>query len=204
MAGFKYNLTPEKELEERYDVQTGINRRGPFVLNTEKLPVGTKLPKFAPICADMKHHTCELVRNMTVFEAYANGTTDLAIKVAKGSFPYAGMFIGKTGKGGAKVTAVDTSNADYDVLTIEAVFGATLAVGDVIYEATAVGGNTQKFIANSALYALDNANNMNMIDSEITNCALLRTAAEIEPSKLAIPFSANDKANLQGWFQFNE
>ena len=42
-AGFKYNLTPEVEMEERYDVQTGIRRRGPFVLDTTHIPAGAKL-----------------------------------------------------------------------------------------------------------------------------------------------------------------
>ena len=29
-AGFKYNIEPEPSIEERYDVSTGVRRRGPY------------------------------------------------------------------------------------------------------------------------------------------------------------------------------
>ena len=54
-AGFKYDLVPPVEQEERYDVQTGIRRRGPFKLDTQNLVVGSFLPRFTPICADLKN-----------------------------------------------------------------------------------------------------------------------------------------------------
>ena len=75
---------------------------------------------------------------------------------------------------------------------------AGLPKGTVLFEAKAVSGTAQKYIANSALF------NKTKVDDGIVLVALLRTAAEIEPSKLAIPFSANDKANMKGWFEFNE
>ena len=196
-AGFKYNLTPEVAMDERYDVQTGIRRRGSFVLDTTNIPVGTKLPSFAPMYADLKYHKVTLVRNFKVVEAYTNGENALSIKIAKGAYPYVGMHVGN-GTKGATVSAIDTSNAAYDTLTIAAAFGANLAVGAVLFEATAVGGTKQKNVANSALYE-------NFIVTEgINNVALLRTAAEIEPDKLVIPFSANDREALKGWFQFND
>lgn len=185
------------EKEERYDVSTGDRRIGSYILDKTNLPVGTKLPCFAPICADLKYKTCQLVRNMSVYEAYVTGDTALTIKVKKGSFPYAGMFVGN-GTKGATVSSVDVSNSSYDVLTIVAAFDVNLAVGDVLFEATAAGGTKQKYIANSALYA------RKKIDQDICNIELLRTAAEIEPDKLVIPFSASDKAQMAGWFQFNE
>jgi len=107
------------------------------------------------------------------------------------------MFIGNGSKG-AKVTAIDKSNEKYDVLTIEAAFGENVAKDAVLFEAAAVDGTKQKYVANSALYE------RTKVDDGIVLVALLRTAAEIEPSKLAIPFSENDKANLKGWFEFNE
>lgn len=196
-AGFKYDLQPAVEMEERYDVQTGIRRRGEYKLVTEHLSVGATLPVFAPICADLKDKFAYPVVNMTVAEAYTTGDSNLSIKVAKGSFPYKGMFVGNGSKG-AEVTAVDTTNSEYDTITIEAAFGANLPKGTVLFEAKAVSGTAQKYIANSALF------NKTKVDDGIVLVALLRTAAEIEPSKLAIPFSANDKANMKGWFEFNE
>jgi len=267
-AGFKYNLTPEVEMEERYDVQTGIRRRGPFVLDTTNIPAGAKLPSFAPMAADLKYHKVKLVRNFKVVEALtAAGTT---LKVAKGCFPYVGMSIGN-GAFTVKVSAVDLTNSAYDALTIAAT-GVALAKGDVLYESKAhvpemtvkadaannattikvntgsgayvgmkitdgthtatvtgvttgdsydtltlaatlgvaltadtsklneTGGLAQKEVANSALYE-----NYKVDDpSGINNVALLRTAAEIETEKLVIPFSAADRENLKGWFQFND
>lgn len=196
-AGFKYDLQPAVEMEERYDVQTGIRRRGEYKLVTEHLSVGATLPVFAPICADLKDKFAYPVVNMTVAEAYTTGDANLSIKVAKGSLAYKGMFVGNGSKG-AEVTAVDTTNSEYDTITIKAAFGANLPKGTVLFEAKAVSGTAQKYIANSALF------NKTKVDDGIVLVALLRTAAEIEPSKLAIPFSTNDKANMKGWFEFNE
>ena len=193
-AGFKYDLVPPVEQEERYDVQTGIRRRGPYKLDTTNLAVGTILPSFIPVDADLKNKFAPTVRNIRVAEAYASGTS---IKIAKTPLAYVGMFIGNGSKG-AKVTAIDKSNEKYDVLTIEAAFGENVAKDAVLFEAAAVDGTKQKYVANSALYE------RTKVDDGIVLVALLRTAAEIEPSKLAIPFSENDKANLKGWFEFNE
>ncbi len=193
-AGFKYDLVPPVEQEERYDVQTGIRRRGPYKLDTTNLAVGTILPSFIPVYADLKNKFAHMVRNIRVAEAYASGTS---IKIAKTPLAYVGMFIGNGSKG-AKVTAIDKSNEKYDVLTIEAAFGENVAKDAVLFEAAAVDGTKQKYVANSALYE------RTKVDDGIVLVALLRTAAEIEPSKLAIPFSENDKANLKGWFEFNE
>ena len=193
-AGFKYDLVPPVEQEERYDVQTGIRRRGPYKLDTTNLAVGTILPSFIPVYADLKNKFAHTVRNIRVAEAYASGTS---IKIAKTPLAYVGMFIGNGSKG-AKVTAIDKSNEKYDVLTIEAAFGENVAKDAVLFEAAAVDGTKQKYVATSALYERTE------VDDGIVLVALLRTAAEIEPSKLAIPFSENDKANLKGWFEFNE
>ena len=193
-AGFKYDLVPPVEQEERYDVQTGIRRRGPYKLDTTNLAVGTILPSFIPVYADLKNKFAHTVRNIRVAEAFASGTS---IKIAKTPLAYVGMFIGNGSKG-AKVTAIDKSNEKYDVLTIEAAFGENVAKDAVLFEAAAVDGTKQKYVANSALYE------RTKVDDGIVLVALLRTAAEIEPSKLAIPFSENDKANLKGWFEFNE
>ena len=193
-AGFKYDLVPPVEQEERYDVQTGIRRRGPYKLDTTNLAVGTILPSFIPVYADLKNKFAHTVRNIRVAEAYASGTS---IKISKTPLAYVGMFIGNGSKG-AKVTAIDKSNEKYDVLTIEAAFGENVAKDAVLFEAAAVDGTKQKYVANSALYE------RTKVDDGIVLVALLRTAAEIEPSKLAIPFSENDKANLKGWFEFNE
>ena len=196
-AGFKYDLVPPVEQEERYDVQTGIRRRGPFKLDTQNLVVGSYLPGFTPIYADLKNKFAYAVINVRVVEAYTTGDTALSIKVAKNSLAYVGMFIGN-GTKGAEVTAIDKSNANYDVLTIKAAFGENIAKDAILFQAVAVDGLKQKYVSNSALYE------RTKVEDGIVLVALLRTAAEIEPSKLVMPFSENDKANMKGWFEFNE
>lgn len=193
-AGFKYDYVPPVELEERYDAQTGIRRRGPFKLDMSNLTEGSYLPSFIPVYANLKTKFAYPVRNVKVIEAYASGT---AIKIAKNSLAYVGMFIGNGSKG-AKVTTIDKSNKTYDVLTTEAAFGEAIAKDSVLFEAVAVDGLKQKYVANSALYE------RTKVESGIVLVALLRTAAEIEPDKLVVPFSENDKENLKGWFEFNE
>lgn len=191
-AGFKYDLTPNDELEERYAVLTGDKRIGPYKLITT-LESGTVLPSFAPIYADKVNKKAYPVINVKVAEAYVSGAT--VIKVEKNSLAYKGMILG-SGKKGTTVSAIDNANADYDVLIIDGLAEAE-AVGTVLFEATAAGGTTQKYVANSALYGKATVGKDDLL-------TLLRTAAEIEPTKLVIPFSDNDKAEMKGWFDFND
>lgn len=193
MAGFKYNLPPKEEQEERYDVSTGLRRRGNYVLDVAGLAVGSYVPSFTPIAADLKAKTAKIVVNVLVKENV--GATDTKVKIAKGSYVVMGTILGN-GTKGATVNAIDKSKAEYDELTISAAMGA-LKSGDVLFEAKAADGTTPKNVANSALYETHKV-------ADGINCvALLQRAFEIEPEKLVTPFSAKDKANLPH-FQFNE
>lgn len=193
MAGFKYNLPPKEEQEERYDVSTGLRRRGNYVLDVAGLAVGSYVPSFTPIAADLKAKTAKIVVNVLVKENV--GATDTKVKIAKGSYVVMGTILGN-GTKGATVNAIDKSKADYDELTLSAAMGA-LKSGDVLFEAKAADGTTPKNVANSALYETHKV-------ADGINCvALLQRAFEIEPEKLVTPFSAKDKANLPH-FQFNE
>lgn len=193
MAGFKYNLPPKEEQEERYDVSTGLRRRGNYVLDVAGLAVGSYVPSFTPIAADLKAKTAKIVVNVLVKENV--GATDTKVKIAKGSYVVMGTILGN-GTKGATVSAIDKSKAEYDELTLSAAMGA-LKSGDVLFEAKAADGTTPKNVANSALYETHKV-------ADGINCvALLQRAFEIEPEKLVTPFSAKDKANLPH-FQFNE
>lgn len=128
-AGFTYNLTPEEEKVERYDVSSGVRRRGVYILDTTNLNVGDYLPSFAPIAADLVHKTCRVVRNVKVVEAaLANAT---AIKIAKGAFPYVGMLI-SDGNKSAEITAISRANTSYDLLTVS--LGNAVSVDQVLFE----------------------------------------------------------------------
>ena len=193
-AGYVYKIEPEPSVEERYDVESGRRRIGPYKLDTANLPVGEYLPSFTPIAADLKKKTAQVAIRVEVAEKFTTGS-NTTLKIKKKSFAYAGMHLGN-GSRGATVNSIDKSNPNYDTLTLAADFGATLEVGTVLFEATAVAGTTPKVTANSALYERHKIG-----DGELV--ALLMKAFDIEPAKLAIPFHAKDKANMP-YFQFNE
>lgn len=193
MAGFKYNLPPKEEKEERYDVSTGLRRRGNYVLDVAGLTVGSYVPSFTPIAADLKAKTAKIVVNVLVVEGADDNAAE--IKIAKGSYIQVGTILGN-GTKGATVDAIDKSKAEYDELTLSDAIGA-LKTGDVLFEAKAADGTTPKNVANSALYETHKV-------ADGINCvALLQRAFEIEPEKLVTPFSQKDKDNLPH-FQFNE
>ena len=178
-AGFTYNLTPEEVKEERYDVETGRRRRGPYKLDTANLPVGEYLPSFTPIAADLVKKTAKVAIRVEVAEKFTSGTT---LKVKKKSLAYVGMHIGDGAKG-ATVNGINKQNANYDELTLSKDLGAAVEAGSVLYEATDVNGTTPKVVANSALYERAK------VEDGIVLVALLMRAYEIEPSKLVMPFS---------------
>ena len=194
-AGFKYNIEPEPSIEERYDVSTGVRRRGPYKLDTTNLVVGSFLPSFTPIAADLVKKTAQVAIRVEVYEKFTTGS-NTTLKIKKNSLAYVGMHIGD-GSHGATINAIDKSDKAFDKLTLAADFGATVNAGTVLFEATAVNGTTPKVVANSALYE------RKQIDEGPVLVALLMRAFEIEPTKLAMPFHAKDKENLPH-FQFNE
>ena len=193
-AGFKYNIEPEPSVEERYDVSTGVRRRGPYKLDTTNLVVGSFLPSFTPIAADLVKKTAQVAIRVEVYEEFTTGS-NTTLKIKKNSLVYKGMHLGN-GAHGATINGIDKSDKAFDKLTLAADFGETLEAGTVLYEATEVSGTTPKVIANSALYE------RKQVEDGIVLVALLMRAFEIEPMKLAMPFSDIDKANMPH-FQFN-
>lgn len=194
-AGYKYYIEPEPSIEERYDVSTGVRRRGPYKLDTTNLVAGSFLPSFTPIAADLVKKTAQVAIRVEVYEKFTTGS-NTTLKIKKNSLAYVGMHIGD-GSHGATINAIDKSDKAFDKLTLAADFGATVNAGTVLFEATAVNGTTPKVVANSALYE------RKQIDEGPVLVALLMRAFEIEPTKLAMPFHAKDKENLPH-FQFNE
>lgn len=195
MAGFKYNLPPKEVQEERYDVSTGLRRRGNYVLDVAGLPVGSYVPSFTPITADLKAKTAKIAVRALVVESTTDGNAT-KIKVAKNPYLKDGMTLG-TGAKGAVIQSINRTNANYDEVTLVASFTDVVKNGDVLFEASAAGGTKPKSVANSALYE------SHKVTEGINSVALLMRAFEIEPEKLVIPFSEKDKANLPH-FQFNE
>lgn len=195
-AGTHYDLKPDYKPEEFYRVETGVRKSGPWKLDITNLVVGSFLPVFTPVQADLVKRTLVPVRNVKVIEAYTTGADALSIKIAKESLAYVGMCIG-SGKKGAKVVAIDKANKGYDVLTIEAAFGENITKDAVLFEATAVGGTVKKNTANFVLY------DAKKVESDgAVLCTLLMQAYEVKESKLVLPIHELDKVGLTSRFQF--
>ncbi len=193
-AGTKYNLTPAYQPEELYRVETGVRKSGPWKLDTTNLKDGVILPVFTPVEADLKKRTFVPVRNVELIESVA--AADTSVKIKKTPLVYLGMFLGD-GKKGATVKAIDNSNADYDVVTLEAAIGAALDKGAILFEATAEGGTKKKNTANFVLYDAKKVET----DSPVL-CTLLMQAYEVKEAKLHVPIHELDKAGLTSRFQF--
>lgn len=192
-AGTKYNIPPEYKPEELYRVETGVRKSGPWKLDTTNLPIGAVLPVFTPVEADLKTRTIVPVRNVQLYEAAT--ATDTAIKIKKSILVYVGMILGN-GKNGMTVKAVDTTNKDYDTVTLEAATGAELEMGAVLFEATAAGGTKKKNTANFVLY------DAKKVEDGIVLCTLLMQAYEVKEPKLHVPVHELDKIGLTCRFQF--
>lgn len=150
-AGTKYNLKAEYVPEEIYRVETGVRKSGPWKLEISNLTIGSYLPVFTPVFADLQKRTVVPVRNVEIYEKATSGSAT-KIKIKKGSLAYVGMHIGNGSKG-ATINSIDKSNSAYDELTLAADLGANAEVGEVWFEATAVGGTKKKATANFVLYA---------------------------------------------------
>jgi hypothetical protein len=192
-AGTHYDLNPEYKPQEFYRVESGVRKSGPWKLDTTNLSAGAVLPVFTPVQADVETRTFVPVRNVRVAEAYADGTE---LKIEKSPLVYVGMFLGN-GKNGAQVAAVDTSNKNYDLITLSAAFGAALAEGTVLFEATAAGGTKKKNTANFVTF------DEKKVDLGGTFITLLMQAYEIKESKLPVPIHELDKEGLTSRFQFD-
>lgn len=195
-AGTKYNLTPVYEPQEFYRVDTGERKSGPWRLDITNLVVGSFLPVFTPVQADLVRRVLTVVRNVRVVEKYVTGAGELSIKIAKKSLAYVGMFLGNGSKG-AEVVSIDKTNANFDVLAIKAAFGADIETGEVLFEATATDGTTKKNTANFVLY-----DTKKVEDEGPVLCTLLMQAYEIKESKLILPIHELDKVGLTSRFQF--
>lgn len=191
-AGVSYNLNAEPVIEELCRFETVFRHSGGFNLDDSSLTDGYIVPVLAPIAVDFTTRKVKVVKNATIVEA-ANASAT-SYKIAKNSLIAVGMYLG-TGAKGAEVTAIDKTNASYDLVTVAATIGAAVTVGQVLFEATAVGGTTPKNVANKLNYA------RTKVESGETVTAVGR-AYEVIESKLKLPISDKDKASLGDNFMF--
>ncbi len=193
-AGIHYKSDAYEVERELYSVKTGYRMIGGFNPTADTLSAykDKYLPTLCPIVIDTKTHTFEVISNIKVIEEAASGAT--SVKVAKNSLVAAGEIYAASSSKGLKVTAIDSSNDEYDLLTVEALSSKFDA--GVLYKAI-LSGSTYKAVgsANALLYTRTKM-------EEGCSITALGQAYEIKEDELYVPVSTADKASLTSRFLF--
>lgn len=138
MPGVHYDSAPLPVEKELYRIDTGYRLSGGFNPadgEVAKLKARKHLPVLCPIKVDFANRTFKVIQNAKVYEpADASATT---LKIAKGSFVQVSDLILVALGAAVAVSAIDTSNADYDALTVESL-PVALAAGAIVSKAKLV------------------------------------------------------------------
>lgn len=117
---------------------------GGFRLDTTGLVADSYVPKGSPIGFN------EATRVATVqitAELHTDATnTATTYQVKKGHLFAVDKYLAQVAGGKAyAITAIDTSNANYDVLTVGTTLGVALVAGDVLFESSATGATAAAY-----------------------------------------------------------
>lgn len=166
---------PTNIQEGVWDEQTCVRRQSGFNVDQSALPSDLKwLPKGTPLAYNASTEKVQVCKTAKVYENAAAQATSL--KVEKGHLFKVGDKIS-----GSAISAINTSNKDYDLLTIAALT-AKADKGAVLDD-----GNSSKVIGlNYATIALDG----------MQSCTPTLQAYEIEEDTLPYPINAAIKNAL--------
>lgn len=126
--------------------------QGGFKLASTGLAATTKIPAGTPVVVDESARTATILATGVMYADAASNATDYQVK--KGHTLKVGDYLASGAAAGKAyaITAIDTSNADYDVLTVGTTIGAVTA-GVTVYASTATGSTASAYPAiNGALY----------------------------------------------------
>ena len=121
------------------------NAQGGFTLDKTGLVDGQLLPAGTPMGFD---ESTRLARPILGATLYADATnTAVTYQVKKGSNLAVGQFVGYSVGGVAHtITAIDTSNANYDVITVDTTLGTAITAGKSLFQSAAAGATAGAFI----------------------------------------------------------
>lgn len=123
--------------------------QGGFLLVTTGLTDGYIVPAGTPLVYDEAARTASVLVTGVAYAAAGGTATDYQVK--KGHAFKVGDYLASGAAGGKAyaITAIDTSNADYDVLTVGTTIGA-VAQDAVVYASTATGATASAYPAINA------------------------------------------------------
>lgn len=132
---------------------------GGFKLDVSVLPADAYVEPGMPLGFDESTRIAKVVKLAIVQANATNSAT--AIRVKKGHMFKVGDYIAKTvGSAAYAISAIDTSNADYDELTVGTTLGAALTADtDVLFQSSATG-------ASAAAYAVT-ARGLNYMSTKV-------------------------------------
>jgi hypothetical protein len=104
--------------------------QGGFTL-TEPTAKGTTIPAGTPIGYDEATRIAKIAKVAVATAPAADNATSYQVK--KGSPIKVGDTVKSGASGEQNVTAIDTSNADHDTITVGATLGVAVAAGDAIF-----------------------------------------------------------------------
>lgn len=119
--------------------------QGGFSINATNLVAGATIPQGSVMGYDEVNRVARPLKTMTVYEDASNSAT--AIKVYKNHVLKTGDYVAKTVGGAAyAASAIDTSNAAYDVITVGTTLGVALTAGDVLFQSSATGASAAAYV----------------------------------------------------------
>lgn len=135
---------------------------GGFNPDLSVFPKGSVVQTGTPIQVDEATRQAKVHVAVKVYEAASSGATSVKVSKLKGgsvlsvgqNVMVAPSTIAGTGTG-YEITAIDSTNASYDVLTIGAALGANVAEGAILVEASASGAGASIKVVPNALTRFD-------------------------------------------------
>lgn len=114
--------------------------RGGFTLDTSGLTIGATIPAGTPVEYNEQTRKAKVLKTARVVTT--TGASPTQYQVEKGHDLKVGNYLGNktTGSAAYAITAIDTSNANYDVVTVGTTIGAA-SEGDALYVSTATGAS---------------------------------------------------------------
>ncbi len=161
--------------------------QGGFLLDVTSLVLGTVLKAGIPMTFDESTRKAKPMATAVVYENAGGSATQY--KVKKGSIIKVADNLAKS-KGGAAyaITAIDNTNADYDLLTVGTTIGAATA-GDLLFASTATGATSAALPAIKGLLYADA-----VVDSGESVSVAIRATVYAR----RVPYSADIAAALPG------
>lgn len=118
--------------------------QGGFSLDATNLTAGATVPAGQPMYFDESARTC---KPMKVAELYANATNTATVyQVKKGHLFVVGDYFASVVGGAAYViSSIDTSNANYDAITVGTTLGVAYTAGQVFFKSSATGASAAAY-----------------------------------------------------------